>query len=783
MNIYRLYFLVAACFATLLFSGCQKDSVVLSIEMGNFTSDNKVYVDGYTSYWSDGDNLVINDEEVSLSGNGRSVRVTVSSAVMYKAVFPAEYVGEDMQHLNIPNMQPYVTDDAGHQLVKFPMGAYSDNGTTLHFTPMSSLLAIQISNTTGHGTMIVDRVNVSASHAALWGEGTIHNITSDTRSYTIDVGYIAGLNDCVVLSGENGQGMNLSVNQNETKTVYVSIPPIPEDVSNKFTVTVHAYQDGEIPLSYSYCLTQQNEYGGNIAGGKLAYVPFAMAESNETAESGDLILRYSTNNNSNLQSQIASIASANGVSVVGIAEDAFGGYMAMFSAPITNICDKAFAQCSGLTSIEIPSGVTSIGVNAFSGCSNLGNVILPSTVTTIGSGAFSYCSSLGNVAIPMGVTDIASYAFNYCYGLTRISLPTSVTSIGDEAFSCCASLDSLVIPTSVISLGRNAFSYSGITSVNIPSNVTCISDGLFRGCSNLTTVNIANGPTSIGLRAFCDCSSLVNINIPASVMSIGEYAFYNCNSLSSVNIAVGDTCIGACAFSKCTSLTSISIPSSIDSIATSAFSYCTSLASITIAQGLSYIGDSAFRNCTSLTSIVIPSGVTTIGKYAFVRNTSLASVSLPSSLKIISLGTFKNCTGLISLTIAPGVITICDSAFCGCSSLTNAVIPSGVTSIGKSAFNNCTALSSVSIPSSVTTIYERAFLYCSNLMSVTCLATTPPTLSGSYQFTSNPTTHVLHVPSGCTSAYSGVSTWKSAFKNIVDDASSSSLYRNQCQER
>lgn len=768
------YFLLSAFFATLMFSGCQKDSVVLNIEMGNFSSSSKVYVDGYTSYWSDGDNLVINDDEVCLTENGRSVRVAVPSAAMYKAIFPAEYVGEDMQHLNIPNMQPYVTDSAGHQLVKFPMGAYSDNGTTLHFTPMSSLLAIQISNTTGHGTMVVDRVSVSASHAALWGKGTIHNFTSDNRSYTIDTGYISGWNDCIVLSGENGQGMNLSVGQNETKTVYVSIPPIPEEVSNRFTVTVHAYQVGDIPLSYSYSLTQQNEYGGNISGGKLAYVPFTMAESNETAESGDLLLRYSTNNNSNLQSQIASIASANGVSVVGIAEDAFGGYMAMFSGPITQIEDKAFSQCNGLTSIDIPSGVTSIGVNAFSGCSNLESVNIPTTVTTIGSGAFSYCSGLENMSIPLGVTEIASYAFNYCYSLTRISIPTSVTTIGDEAFSCCASLDSVVIPASVTNLGRSAFSYSGITSVSVPSNVTSISDGLFRGCSNLTTVSIASGPTSIGLRSFCDCSSLTSINIPASVMSIGEYAFYNCSSLSSVNIAVGDTCIGACAFSKCTCLTSISIPSSMDSIATSAFSYCTSLSSVTIAQGLSYIGDSAFRNCTSLTSINIPSGVTTIGKYAFVRNTSLASISLPSTLKLISLGTFKNCTGLTNMTIASGISSIGDSAFCGCSSLANAVIPSGVTSIGKSAFNNCTALASVSIPYTVTTIYERAFLYCGNLMSVTCLATTPPTLSGSYQFTSNPSTHVLHVPTGCISAYTGVSTWKSAFKNIIDDAGSSS---------
>lgn len=658
MKTFKFYnFLLFACFATLLFSGCKKDNVKLQIEMGDFSSGSKVYVEGYTSYWSTGDNLVINDSQVSLSGNGRSVDVNVPYATIYTAIFPAEYVGEDMQHLNIPNMQPYVVDNSGHQLVKFPMGAYCDNGTTLSFTPMCSLLAIQISNTTGHGTMVVDRVNVSASHAALWGKGTIHSITTDARSYTIDTGYIAGLNDCVVLSGENGQGMNLSLNQNETKTVYVCIPPIPGDVSNRFTVTVHAYQDGDIPLSYSYSLTQQNEYGGNISCGKLAYVPFAMAESNETEESGDLLLRYTTNNNSNLQSQIVGIASANGVSVVGIAADAFGGYMAMFSGPITSIGNKAFYQCNGLTSIEIPSGVTSIGVNAFSGCSNLDSVGLPATITTIGSGAFSYCTNLTNMTIPQGVTTIESYAFNYCYDLTRINIPTSVTAIGDEAFSCCASLDSVIIPAGVTTIGKNAFSYSGLTSVNIPSSVARISDGLFRGCSNLTAVNIASGPASIGIRAFADCNSLTSVGIPSSVLSIGEYAFYNCSGLASANIAIGDTCIGACAFSKCTSLTSISIPSSVDSIATSAFSYCSSL------------------------------------------------------------------------------VSVC-------------------------------------IPYSVTKICERAFYSCSSLANVICLATIPPTLLGTNQFSSISSTHELHVPSSSVNAYKSNSGWKSAFgiNNIYGDA-------------
>ena len=51
----------------------------------------------------------------------------------------------------------------------------------------------------------------------------------------------------------------------------------------------------------------------------------------------------------------------------------------------------AFWNCTGLTSISIPSSVTAIRDNAFSGCTGLTSISIPASVTTIGNRAFHYC--------------------------------------------------------------------------------------------------------------------------------------------------------------------------------------------------------------------------------------------------------------------------------------------------------------------------------------------------------------------------------------------------------
>ena len=51
----------------------------------------------------------------------------------------------------------------------------------------------------------------------------------------------------------------------------------------------------------------------------------------------------------------------------------------------------AFYNCSGLTSLAIPSDITSISDDTFYGCSGLTSLAIPSGVTSIGGDAFFFC--------------------------------------------------------------------------------------------------------------------------------------------------------------------------------------------------------------------------------------------------------------------------------------------------------------------------------------------------------------------------------------------------------
>ena len=106
---------------------------------------------------------------------------------------------------------------------------------------------------------------------------------------------------------------------------------------------------------------------------------------------------------------------------------------------------QAFYNCSGLTSVTIPDGVTSIEDYAFSGCTALTSVTIPDSVTSIGGWAFYDCTGLNSVTIGNGVTSIGYEAFSRCFGLTSVTIPDSVTSIGSSAFSDCTGLMAVTV--------------------------------------------------------------------------------------------------------------------------------------------------------------------------------------------------------------------------------------------------------------------------------------------------------------------------------------------------
>ena len=96
---------------------------------------------------------------------------------------------------------------------------------------------------------------------------------------------------------------------------------------------------------------------------------------------------------------------------------------------------SAFAYCSGLTSLNLPDGITKISDGAFSGCSGLTSLNLPDGITEIGESAFSGCSGLTSLNLPAGITSIGSEAFYGCSGLTSIYVyAEKVPDIGRNAF-------------------------------------------------------------------------------------------------------------------------------------------------------------------------------------------------------------------------------------------------------------------------------------------------------------------------------------------------------------
>lgn len=87
---------------------------------------------------------------------------------------------------------------------------------------------------------------------------------------------------------------------------------------------------------------------------------------------------------------------------------------------ITSVGEFAFAYCSSLSEVALPSTLRSIGNGAFMNCEKLNSIIIPNRVTLIDMNAFAKCSLLESVVIPAGIKEIPLATFCDCYRLKDV---------------------------------------------------------------------------------------------------------------------------------------------------------------------------------------------------------------------------------------------------------------------------------------------------------------------------------------------------------------------------
>ena len=181
-------------------------------------------------------------------------------------------------------------------------------------------------------------------------------------------------------------------------------------------------------------------------------------------------------------------------------------------ANVETIGTAVFALCSSLTSIEIPASVETIKASAFKGCSSLATVTFEngSQLKTIeggypSSGTFADCTALTSIEIPASVETIEAAAFKGCSSLATVTFEKgsqlkTIGGGGSSYYGAFGQLKNLMTVdmsacTQVKTIGESAFdgdSELRLFKIGTETPPTCGRDA-FSGINPYSVLKVPSG--------------------------------------------------------------------------------------------------------------------------------------------------------------------------------------------------------------------------------------------------------------------------------------------------
>ncbi len=169
------------------------------------------------------------------------------------------------------------------------------------------------------------------------------------------------------------------------------------------------------------------------------------------------------------------------------------------------------------TTVALDNATTEIASAAFAGSSKLKSVTNTKNLVKIADKAFDECSALTSIDIS-SVTEIGASAFYETTSLASIALNESITVIPERLFYKSA-FTSFTIPSKTTKIGDRAFLGTKLTSIEIPESVTEIGEATFQSCDKLTNVTVmGTTPPALAQYVFRGTSAELKIYVPSSAV-------------------------------------------------------------------------------------------------------------------------------------------------------------------------------------------------------------------------------------------------------------------------